>query len=72
MDDVDICLLRPVTLPLVIVEHIIVVIKVVIILEVYIGRKIPSTLTLSMVDKEFMLTGEVNIDLRPVTLPYIS
>ena len=55
--EVDIRLKRPATLPISIVEFIIVVIKVVIMVDVEIGIN-TYTLPLEILDQEFMLAGE--------------
>ena len=49
-----------------------VAIKVVTVLEVDIGLKRPSTIPLVTVEKYLMLTGDVDIGLRPSTLPPIT
>ena len=94
MEDVEIGLLRKSTLPLSIVEFIIVVTMVevniglkrpdtiylailefiilVLMLEVELGLKITATLLNVMVEQELMLTGDVDIYLRPDILPPIT
>ena len=49
-----------------------VAIKVVTVLEVDIGIKRPYTIPLVTVEKYLMLTGDVDIGLRPSTLPPIT
>ena len=61
---VHIGLLKPATLPLVIAEGILV--------EVDLGHKRPATLLLIIGEQEVMFQGEVNISLRPATIPPIT
>ena len=68
----DIGINRLSNIPLVIVEFIIVVIKVVIMVEVDIGIKIPATPTIEIVEQELILTGEVDIGIRTATLNTIT
>ena len=68
MEDVEIDLLRLATITLVTTEVIIVVMLV----KVDVGYKRPNTLPLSIVDKELMLKGELDIGLIPDTLPPIT
>ena len=72
MEDVDIGLLRPSTLPIKIVEFIIVVIELVMMIEVGIFLNRPSTTHLSIVEKKLMLTVYVDIGIRPATIPPIT
>ena len=67
MEDVEIYLLRPATLPFAIAEFIIVV-KM---LEMYLGRKGPATIYLSIVEFIILvLVVEVELGLKiPATLP---
>ena len=51
MKDVDIGILRPDTLPLTIMDFIIVVIKLVTMVEVYVGLKRQSTLPFAIMDQ---------------------
>ena len=53
-------------------EFIIVMTKVVIMVEVDIGIKIPATITFAFVEQDLMLTGEVGIGLRPATITPIT
>ena len=59
MEGVDIRLLIPPTFSPVTVEFIIVMIKVMKMVEVYIGTKIPATFLLAIVKQDLMLTGEL-------------
>ena len=72
MEDVDICLLRQTTIPLEVLEIIIVVIEVVMMLYVDMGLLRKATLPLLILDKELKLTGEVDMGLRPATLTPIN
>ena len=94
MEDVEIGLLRPATLPLTIAEVIILVkmievdlghkrpsaislaivefIILMLMVEGELGLKRPAILPLAIVEQEFMLLGEVDIGLRPATLPCAS
>ena len=56
----DVGILRPATINLVIVEDILV--------DVYIGNKRPSTLSLAIKEQYLKLKGEVNIYLIPATI----
>ena len=64
----DIGLLIPATIPLVIVE----VILSVMLVEVYRGQKILVIIPILIVEKIFMLKGEVDIGLRTSILPPIT
>ena len=65
VEDVYIGLLRPATLPLAIVEFIILVLM----LKVELCLKRPAIFPLIIVEQQLMLTREVNIGLRPATVP---
>ena len=65
---VGIGILRPSTIPLVITEYILVVMLV----EVDIGHNRSDTLTLEIWEQDFMLKVEVDIGIRPYTLPPIT
>ena len=39
--------------------------------DVNLGLKIPDTISFTMVDKVLMLMGELDIGIRPATLPII-
>ena len=60
-EDVDLGLKRPDNFPLATVEFIIMVIKVAKMEDVDICIKIPANITLTIMDQEVMLTGEVDI-----------
>ena len=64
----DISILILATIPLVIMENIILVMLV----EVDIGHNIPYTLPLAIGEQSLMLKGEVDIGLRPDTLTPIT
>ena len=70
-EEVDLGIKRPYNIPLVILNFIVLVIKVVIVEDVDWGLKIPSTLTLSIVEQMLIVMGEVDICRIPVTLPPI-
>ena len=72
MEDVAICLLIPATLPLIIMQFIILAIELVTIVEVNICLKRPNTLPLVILEQELMLTVELDIGLITATLPNIS
>ena len=65
---VGIGILRPSTITLVTAVDIILVMLV----EVDIGHKIPSTLPLAIVEQYLMLNGEADIGIRTATLPPIT
>ena len=75
-------LLRPATLPLLIVEVTVVdllrpaniplVMTDDMLVDVYIGNKRPSTLSLAIKEQYLKLKGEVNIDLIPATITLIN
>ena len=65
MVDMDTCHKRPDTISLAIGEFIILVLMV----EVELGLNRPTTLPFTIVDKDLMLKGEVDIGLIPDTLP---
>ena len=67
-EEVDLCLKRPANIPLIILNFIVVVIKVVMVEDLDCGLKIPSTLTLSIVEQVLMVMGEVDICRIQVTL----
>ena len=67
MEDVDIGLKRPVTLTTPILQFIMEIIKVVMMVDVDIGLNIPATIPPTIMDQDLMLTGEVNIGIRPST-----
>ena len=60
------------TIPLSIVEFIVLVMKVVTIEEVDIGLKSTAILTLAIVEKGLMVMGDVDIGLRPENFPPIT
>ena len=60
---VDVGQVWPSTLPLVIAENMLI--------EVDLGHKIPSTIPLKIREQMLMLKGEVDIGLRPATIPPI-
>ena len=68
MVEVDLGIKRPANISLTTVEFIILLLAV----EVGIGLNIPATLPVRIVDQESMLTGEVDIGLRPSTLSPIT
>ena len=68
MEYVDIGLLIPANLPFIIMEVIIVVMLV----EVDIGHKRPATITLAIVEQEFILKGEADIGIILATLHPIT
>ena len=68
MVEVDLGIKRPANISLTTVEFIIFLLAV----EVGIGLNIPATLPVRIVDQESMLTGEVDIGLRPSTLSPIT
>ena len=72
MEDVDLGLKISATLPLAIVDFIVMVIKLVIMEEVGIDIKRPATITLAIVEKVLIVMGEVDIGLRTATLPPIT
>ena len=63
---------RPATIPLEIVDFVIVVIKVVTMVDVDICLKRLATLTIKILEQEFMFPGDVDIGIRPFTLPPIT
>ena len=68
MVDADLGLKRPATIFIAIAELIILVLMV----YVELGIKKPATLTLEIVEQDMMLMGDLNIDLRPETIPPIT
>ena len=68
MVDADLGLKRPATIFIAIAELIILVLMV----YVELGIKKPATLTLEIVDQDMMLMGDLNIGLRPETIPPIT
>ena len=72
MEEVDIGLKIPDTLPPEIAEFIFVNIKVVMMEGVDIGLKIPDTLLLEVLEQVLMVILEGNISIRPATIPTIT
>ena len=72
MSDVNLCHKKTATLPIVIVDFILMVIKMVTMEEVDIGLNIPDKLPLAIMDQELMLTGEVDIGMRTATIPPVT
>ena len=71
-EDVDLCIRRPGTLLLPIMEFTIIGIKVMMTEEVDLGLKIPLTPTLVILDQVLMVMGEMDIGLRTATLSTIN
>ena len=72
MEDVDLGFMISATLHISVVEFIVVVIKVVMIEEIYFGLNRPATLTFSIVEQVFMVMVEVYIGLIKSTLTTIT
>ena len=72
MEGMDLGLKRPDNIPIVIMEFIVVLIEVVTMKELDIGLKRLATPPIEIMDKELMLMGELDIDLRPSTITHIT
>ena len=72
MENVYLGIKRPATLPISILEFIVLVIEVVTIEKVDIGHEIPDTIPIAIVDQVLMLVVEVDTGLRSSTLPPIT
>ena len=68
----DLSLKRLPTIYMVVVEFIVVLIKLMTTEEVNIDLKTPATLLLSIMEEVLIMMGEVDIQLRPATLPHIT
>ena len=71
-EETDLGINRSATLPLAIVEFILILIGVVTMEEVDISLKRPATLPLAIVEQVLMVMGDVDIGIRPATLPKIT
>ena len=69
-EEVDLGIKIPSNIPLVILNFIVVVIKVVMVEDLDCGLKIPSTLTLSIVEQMLIVMGEDDICRISVTLSH--
>ena len=63
---------RPATIPLKIVDFVVVVIKVVTMVDVDICLKRLATLTIKILEQDFMFPGDMDIGIRPFTLHPIT